>query len=132
MDTPATGEGGNSGDRYRTLRSQSSTSSYASQYPAYGGLGSDTAAQSTPLARGGGSVLAYRNNYTPPPPAPTFSTVVPDLGALTAQLAQALSAIQTLTQESGTGPAESRHRTAIKGHAVTDAEAAGGAEAGDR
>ena len=51
------------------------------------------------MARGGGSVSAHRNNYTPPPPAPTFSTVVPDLGALAAQLAQALSAIQTLTQE---------------------------------
>ena len=29
-------------------------------------------------------------------------------------------------------PAEPRHGPAIKGHAVTDAEAAGGTEAGDR
>ena len=99
MDTSATGGGGNSGDRNRTPGSHSSTSSYASQYPAYGGLGSNTAAQSTPVARGGGSGSAHRNNYTPPPPASTFSTAVPDLGALTAQLAQALTAIQTLTQK---------------------------------
>ena len=41
-----------------------------------------------------------RTVYTPPPPPPPPPpTAVPDLGALSAQLAQALAAIQQLTQE---------------------------------
>ena len=92
MDTSATG-----GDRYRTPSNPVTTSSYASQYPACGGLGTNTTVQSTPRARGGGSGSVQRTVYTPQPPPPSPPAAVPDLGALSAQLAQALAAIQHLT-----------------------------------
>ena len=48
----------------------------------------------------GGRGLAQRTVYTPPPPPPPPPpTALPDLGAITVQLAQALAAIQQLTQE---------------------------------
>ena len=95
MDTSDAG-----GDRYSTPNNSFTTSSYASQYPTCGGLGTSATVQSTPTARGGGRGSVQRTVYTPPPPPPPPPpTAVPDLGALSAQLAQALAAIQQLTQE---------------------------------
>ena len=51
MDTSDAG-----GDRYSTPNNSFTTSSYASQYPTCGGLGTSATVQSTPTARGGGGV----------------------------------------------------------------------------
>jgi hypothetical protein len=64
MGASSTEGRGDSDGRYRTPGSQNTTSSYDSQYPVFRGLGYDTGAQSTPMARSGGSYSEPINNST--------------------------------------------------------------------
>jgi hypothetical protein len=102
------GTGGNTGasatgDRggcCGTSGGQTTTCSYDSQYPVFRGMGSTIATPTSHTTRSGASYSSNTNSSTPPPPlTPQMPMAGPDMGAIQAQLAQALSAIQTLTQQ---------------------------------
>jgi hypothetical protein len=90
---------GDWGGRYNTPGGQTITSSYESQYPVFRGMGSTMATPTSQTTRSGASNLSNTNNSTPSPLTPQMPTAGTVLGAIQAQLAQALSVIQTLTQQ---------------------------------
>jgi hypothetical protein len=90
---------GDRGGRYNTPGGQTTTSSYDSQYPVFHGMGSTMATPTSHTTRSGANYSSNTNNSNPSPLTPQMPMAGTDLGAIQAQLAQALSAIQTLTQQ---------------------------------
>ena len=96
------------GDPYQTPGGRCTTSFDDNQYPPLSGYGATTIDQSaySPGSGNHGQTSAGQDvqwNTTPTPPAPQpymqANASGPDLAAMSAQLAQALAAIQTLTQQ---------------------------------